>query len=132
MTTTDIAANTAAAVTYAQARYEGTAEQRADAEAAHQKWMAADRSSRTLTVGDLIAQLGALDPALPVVFEGIDEPAGDYGVRAIEVVDDLVRHDTLAADPHGVDVFLPAPRRGRAEGDQRAAARPVVVLRSAQ
>ncbi|MGI6797646.1 hypothetical protein [Gordonia sihwensis] len=127
----DYTDNAVAAVAYLQTRYEGTDDQRAAAEASHQEFLAADRSSRTLTVGDLVAQLSSLDPAMPVVFEGIDEPAGDYGVRSVAVVDDLVRDDTFAADPYGVDVFKPARHLLCREANQRAVAWPaVVVLRS--
>lgn len=63
-----------------------------------------DNSSRTLTVGQLIAKLSRLDPSLPVVFEARDEPLGDYGVRSLEVRE-MQRENIYAADPFGCDVF---------------------------
>ncbi len=46
-----------------------------------------DKSSKTLTVGQLIDRLSRLDPNLPVVFAAQDEPLGDYGVRSVAVRD---------------------------------------------
>lgn len=63
-----------------------------------------DKSSRTLTVGQLVDRLTRLNPGLPVVFEATDEPLGDYGVRSIEVCE-MQRERTYAADPCGCDVF---------------------------
>ncbi|MCK0441299.1 hypothetical protein MUG78_18025 [Gordonia alkaliphila] len=97
-------------------------------EAGRQEWLAADRSSRTLTVGDLVAELGALDPAMPVVFEGIDEPVGDYGVRSVSVVEGLARVDTFAGDPQGVDVFKSAQHVSSGERPRADVFPAVVVL----
>ena len=43
--------------------------------------------SRTLTAGELIAQLSKVPPDTPVVMRQSDEPSGDYGVRSVEFVD---------------------------------------------
>jgi hypothetical protein len=40
-----------------------------------------DKSSRTATAGQLIAQLSKVDPNTPRVIEQNDEPLGGYGVR---------------------------------------------------
>lgn len=63
-----------------------------------------DRTSKTLTAGQLIDRLSRVDPNLPVVFEARDEPLGDYGVRSVEVVD-MQRERTYADGMCGTDVF---------------------------
>lgn len=63
-----------------------------------------DKSSRTLTVGQLIDKLSRLNPNLPVVMSQHDEPSGDYGVRSIEV-SEMQRENIYAPNPFGRDVF---------------------------
>lgn len=63
-----------------------------------------DKSSRTLTVRQLIEQLSRLDPNLPVVFEARDEPLGDYGVRSFEVCE-MQRENIFASGLSGCDVY---------------------------
>lgn len=63
-----------------------------------------DKSSRTLTASELIRQLQKVPPDTPVVMSQEDEPAGDYGVRAVDVVD--MQRDPLYADgSFGRDVY---------------------------
>jgi hypothetical protein len=63
-----------------------------------------DKSSKTITAGELIRQLQKVDPSTPVVMTQNDEPCGDYGVRSVEFTD-MKRQDTYAAEPFGMDVW---------------------------
>ncbi|BCI84471.1 hypothetical protein MTY66_60960 (plasmid) [Mycolicibacterium sp. TY66] len=62
------------------------------------------RVNRTLTVGEVMDRLSRLDRSLPVVFEAVDEPSGNYGVRDVSVVP-MQRQSTFAAQPYGCDVY---------------------------
>lgn len=66
--------------------------------------MIQDKSSRTLTVGQLIDKLSRLDPSMPVVFMQQDEPLGDMGVRSVEVCE-MGRESTFAEGGWGFDVW---------------------------
>jgi hypothetical protein len=91
-----------------------------------------DKSSRTLTAGQLIEQLSKVDPSTPVVMSQEDEPCGDYGVRGVEVVR-MQRENTYADGAmSGMDVFhrqhttFPQPKFY--EGDRYEQPQPVVFL----
>ncbi len=85
------------------------------------------RANRTLTVGEVIDRLSLLDRSLPVVFEAVDEPSGNYGVRDVSV-EPMQRESTFAAEPYGCDVYL-SPELGlSAVGDRYDEPRPVAFL----
>ncbi|ATW61093.1 hypothetical protein SEA_ANDIES_60 [Mycobacterium phage Andies] len=61
-----------------------------------------DKSSRTLTAGQLIAQLLKVPADTPVVMSQEDEPVGCYGVRSVEL-EEMRRDPTYADGPFGRD-----------------------------
>ncbi|AHG24385.1 hypothetical protein PBI_MICHELLEMYBELL_64 [Mycobacterium phage MichelleMyBell] len=62
----------------------------------------ADKSSRTLTAGQLIAQLLKVPADTPVVMSQEDDPLGNYGVRRVEFTD-MQRDPCYADGPGGRD-----------------------------
>lgn len=91
-----------------------------------------DRSSKTLTVGNLIEQLSQLDPTLPVVMSQEDEPPGDCGVRSLRV-EEMQRDTVYGGGPYGYDVFHePMSRYGKKvewwKGDRYDEPRMAVLL----
>lgn len=84
--------------------------------------------SRTMTVGEIVDRMVQLDPSrsLPVVFDAVDEPVGNYGVRDV-VLAHMQRDDTFADDPAGRDVYYPVDEYNKPD-DRYDAVTPVIVL----
>lgn len=63
-----------------------------------------DKSSKTLTAGELIRQLQKVHPDTPIVMSQEDEPCGDHGVRSADITE-MKREDTHADGSCGFDVW---------------------------